>query len=193
MKHRKFAFANTYGSYQLTLICHLQKLISKSILYKYMKRSLQLAKSRAMGWLGQGLSPRQLGFTLALGFAVGCVPVLGVTTAICTVLALAFGLNMPAIQAANWLAMPFQIFLLVPFLRLGQWLFRRPAMGFSRSQILAELTRAPWQAMARMGGMWSHALLAWLVMAAPFCLLLMLALTFLLGRLPRMSAAQSGD
>jgi hypothetical protein len=47
--------------------------------------------------------------------------------------------------------------------------------------------------MARMGGMWSHALLAWLVMAAPFCLLLMLALTFLLGRLPRMSAAQSGD
>jgi hypothetical protein len=100
---------------------------------------------------------------------------------------------MPAIQAANWLAMPFQIFLLVPFLRLGQWLFRRPAMGFSRSQILAELTRAPWQAMARMGGMWSHALLAWLVMAAPFCLLLMLALTFLLGRLPRMSAAQSGD
>ena len=122
-----------------------------------------------------------------------CVPLLGVTTAICTLLALAFGLNMAAIQAANWLAMPFQLFLLVPFLRLGQWLFRGPAMGFSRSQIVAQMTSAPWQAMTRLGGMWSHALLAWLVMAAPFCLLLMLALTFLLGRLPQISPAESGD
>ena len=35
------------------------------------------ARAKIMEWLSQGLSPRQLAFTLALGFAIGCIPLLG--------------------------------------------------------------------------------------------------------------------
>src|SRR5580698_10669544 len=84
---------------------------------------MQTAQEKVLEWLQCGMAPRQLAFTLALGFAIGCIPLLGVTTAICALLALVLRLNMPAIQAANWVAMPLQLVLLIPFLRLGQWLF----------------------------------------------------------------------
>ena len=49
------------------------------------------------GWLRQGISPGRLGLTLALGFAIGCIPVVGVPTVLCAALALLFRLNQPAI------------------------------------------------------------------------------------------------
>src|SRR5208283_1264779 len=78
-------------------------------------------KRKAAVWLRQGISPHQLALTLALGFAIGCFPILGVTTAICAVLAVALRLNLPAIQAANYAAMPLQLALVLPFVRLGGW------------------------------------------------------------------------
>ena len=160
-----------------------------------MNRWLTDAKTRAQGWLQQGLTPRQLACTLALGFAIGCVPLFGVTTAICTLVALTLRLNMPAIQAANWVAMPFQLFLLVPFLRLGQWIFGAPAANFSREQLVSRMTSSPIQVAGQMGGMLGHAILAWLVTAGPACLLLALALSLIFARLPRLSPAPapSGD
>ncbi len=39
------------------------------------------AKRTAVLWLGQGISPLRLAVTLALGFAIGCIPVIGIPTA----------------------------------------------------------------------------------------------------------------
>ena len=47
------------------------------------------AKRNAILWLSQGISPRRLALTLALGFAVGCIPVVGIPTVLCAGLALA--------------------------------------------------------------------------------------------------------
>jgi uncharacterized protein (DUF2062 family) len=162
-----------------------------------MTRWMHKTKVRLTGWLSQGLNPRQLAFTLALGFAVGCIPLLGVTTAICTLLAVLLRLNMPAIQAANWVAMPVQVALLVPFLRLGQWLFRGNAIDFNLSQILAQLAAAPARALFEMSGLLTHALFAWFITVGPACILLMGALTFLLSRIPQLAPAvapaEAGD
>ena len=154
---------------------------------------MQDAKVRVAGWLSQGLSPRRLAFTLVLGFAIGCIPLFGVTTALCTLVALVLRLNMPAIQAANWVAMPLQVMLLFPFLRLGQWLFPGQSVSLNRSQVLSQLTTAPFQALGQMGGLLSHAMLGWLVTVGPGCLLLMLMLTHVLSRVPRLPAAAAGD
>jgi len=158
-------------------------------------RRVLSAQEKVLEWLKCGISPRRLAFTLALGFAIGCIPLLGVTTGICALLAMALGLNMPAIQAANWLAMPLQVVLLIPFLRLGQWLFPAGSMVFSRTEILARVQAAPWHAMEQMGGLFGHALLAWVITAAPVLLVLTLALTPLMDRVARMVAAQqtAGD
>src|SRR4051794_16880553 len=81
--------------------------------------SFEELKQKARNWLLLGISPQRLALTLALGFVVGCFPVFGVTTGICALMAFVFRLNLPAIQAANYAAMPFQLALLVPFVKLG--------------------------------------------------------------------------
>jgi len=149
---------------------------------------VQLAQERVLEWLKCGMAPRQLAFTLALGFAIGCIPLLGVTTAICALAALTLRLNMPAIQAANWLAMPLQIVLLIPFLRLGQWMFPGSAISFERTALLARLQASPLQSLIQMGGLFGHATVAWMVAAAPALLLMTLLLTPLMSRVAKLAA-----
>ena len=88
-----------------------------------MSTALNSVQQKAGVWLRQGIAPRRLALTLALGFAIGCIPVVGIPTLVCAGLAVALRLNLPAIQAANYVAMPFQVALIVPFVRLGGWLF----------------------------------------------------------------------
>jgi len=149
---------------------------------------VRIAQEKALEYLQGGLAPRQLAFTLALGFAVGCIPLLGITTGICALLALALRLNMPAIQAANWIAMPAQIVLLIPFLRLGQWLFRGQSIAFNPKLLAAQIEAAPWHVLTQMSGLFGHALLAWLLMATPALLLMTLLLTPLMHRVSRLAA-----
>ena len=86
-------------------------------------QALDSIKQKAAVYLRQGISPRRLALTLSLGFVVGCIPLVGLPTALCAVIALTFRLNQPAIQAANYLAMPFQVALIVPLVKLGEKLF----------------------------------------------------------------------
>jgi uncharacterized protein (DUF2062 family) len=84
-----------------------------------MNRSFKAMQLKAAGWMQTGLSPRRLALTLALGFAIGCIPVLGIPTALCLLVALPLRMNVPAMQAANYAAMPLQVVLIFPFARLG--------------------------------------------------------------------------
>ena len=149
---------------------------------------VRIAQQKVLEYLQSGLAPRQLAFTLALGFAIGCIPLLGVTTAICALLALVLRLNMPAIQAANWVAMPLQVVLLIPFLRLGQWLFRGQSIAFNPKVLAAQIEAAPWHVLVQMSGLFGHALLAWLITAGPALLLMTLLLTPLMHRVSRLAA-----
>jgi uncharacterized protein (DUF2062 family) len=148
-------------------------------------------KQSAADWLRQGISPRRLALTLALGFAIGCFPVVGIPTALCAILALALRLNLPAIQAANYLVMPLQLVLIVPFVRLGGWLL---ASGTNQSVKAAGLFHSsPINMLLGFGGLAGHAMLAWLVLAVPAVALMTFALTVVLRRLPALATANSGD
>ena len=136
-------------------------------------------------WLKCGIAPRQLAFTLALGFAIGCIPLLGVTTGICALIAILLRLNMPAIQAANWVAMPLQVVLLIPFLRMGQWLFRGESSAFNPAQLLLQIEAAPWRSLLQMSGLFGHAVLAWMITAGPALVLMTVLLTPLMHRISR--------
>jgi uncharacterized protein (DUF2062 family) len=144
------------------------------------------AAHRASLWLNQGISPRRLALTLALGIGVGCIPVVGVPTLLCAALAFAFRLNFPAIQAANYAVMPLQLLLIVPFVRLGQRLLPS-APGIARS---AFLHLPSLHLAASVSGLAGQALLAWLLVAVPSVLLLTIALTRLLERIPALNPSQ---
>lgn len=139
-------------------------------------------------WLRQGMSPRRLAFTIAVGFAVGCIPVVGIPTILCAALAMALRLNLPAIQAANYAAMPLQLILIVPFVRFGGWMFGRGGAGSTPILHLTVLGAGE-----KLGWMAGQALFAWLLVAVPAVALITLVLNLMLRRIPALSAAEAGD
>ncbi len=153
------------------------------------------AKRTAVLWLSQGISPRRLALTLALGFAVGCIPLVGIPTVLCAGLALALRLNLPVIQAANYAAMPLQLALILPFVRLGGWITTW-IMSAHPARFLAPRALEHLSALnlaTRMSGLAGEALLAWLVAAIPAVLLMTAALNLMLRRIPVLKSAQAGD
>jgi uncharacterized protein (DUF2062 family) len=154
-------------------------------------KTLESTKRKVAVWLRQGISPGRLALTLALGFAIGCFPVVGIPTALCALLAVAFGLNLPAIQAANYVVMPLQVALIVPFVRLGGRLFAfGPHPAFDARALLHS---SPLVAISQMGDLAAEAMLAWLVIAIPAVALMTLTLTLLLRRFPVVAAAASAN
>src|SRR5579875_2752751 len=109
-----------------------------------MRRTMGIEKleRNLAAWLSQGITPQRLAVTLALGFTIGCIPVLGAPTLLCAALALALRPNMPAIQAANYAAMPFQLALLVPFVRLGAHIVTPSALPATSAQQTPQLWAA---------------------------------------------------
>lgn len=157
-----------------------------------MRRLPATAKRNVKLCLSQGISPQRLALTLALGFAVGCIPVVGVPTVLCATLALALRLNLPAIQAANYAAMPLQLILIVPFARLGQWLVTADSSRVLDPHLLLRLPSLA--IVTRMSSLAGQALLAWLLVAVPAVALMTLALTMMLRRIPALAAAEAaGD
>jgi uncharacterized protein (DUF2062 family) len=150
-------------------------------------------KRKASVWLVQGISPRRLALTLALGFAIGCIPVVGIPTILCAGIALGLRLNLPAIQAANYLAMPLQLMLIVPFVRMGGWLLASDKGQTPSAAAL--MSFSPFVLMTQVGSLAGHALLAWLLIAIPAVLLMTATLTVMLRKIPALQAAEieAGD
>lgn len=74
-----------------------------------------------MALLKQGVTPHKLALTIALGAVLGNFPVFGMTTFLCTAVAFALKLNLPAIHLVNYLMYPIQISLVIPFIQIGSW------------------------------------------------------------------------
>ena len=116
------------------------------------------------GLLSQGITPHKVALTLALGVVIGLNPVIGTSTTLCMVLALRFRLNVPLIQLINFLVYPLQILLLIPFVQVGQWMFRQPPLPFSGAQIREMLGAGMWRAIQALWIYALHGLAAWMLL-----------------------------
>ena len=116
-----------------------------------------------LGMLRHGLSPEGLAWSLAVGVAIGIIPLFGTSTMLCVGAAFAFRLNQPAMQLANYLAYPLQILLILPFIRLGERLFGAPHLPLSLA-LLEEALRVDARGAIRLfwASLW-HASVAWLL------------------------------
>src|SRR5487761_2147612 len=81
--------------------------------------------------LTRGVAPDRLALSVAIGIVVGNIPILGVSTALCALIALVFRLNLAAVQLAQAAMAPTQILLIIPFVRLGEWLTHAPPQPLS--------------------------------------------------------------
>jgi uncharacterized protein (DUF2062 family) len=63
-------------------------------------------REKMIGFLKQGITPRDLSLAVALGIMLGTFPVIGSTTLLCIAASVVLRLNLPAIQSVNWLVSP---------------------------------------------------------------------------------------
>lgn len=115
--------------------------------------------------LTQGVTPGRLALALSLGAMFGVIPVLGVTTLLCGVVAATLRLNQPAMQVANFAAYPVQLALFVPFFHAGARLFSQPPLNLTVAQLRAEVHADRWGTMVHYAGANLRAVVAWAVLA----------------------------
>jgi uncharacterized protein (DUF2062 family) len=122
--------------------------------------------------LRQGISPDRLALCVSIGVVVGNIPILGVSTILCTIIALIFRLNLPAIQLVQAAMAPTQVLLFIPFVRLGEWILRVPPQPVSIKAALALMAQGIWHTVEVLWDSILHASLAWALLA-PFCIRLL--------------------
>ncbi|HEY2822473.1 MAG TPA: DUF2062 domain-containing protein [Candidatus Acidoferrum sp.] len=135
--------------------------------------------------LRQGVTPEQIALSIVFGVMLGVFPVLGATTALCAIAALAFRLNLPAIQLVNYFVYPLQIALLIPFFRLGEKLFRAPHLPLSVPQIYAMIHASMTGAVRALWITTWHAIIVWSLLASVAGIVLYLLLIPVLRRVSR--------
>lgn len=133
--------------------------------------------------LRQGITPEKIALSIALGVTLGVTPVLGSTSLLCFLAAVVFHLNVPAIQLVNYFVYPLQFALLIPFIRMGEWIFAARPASISVAQILNLIRTDAWSAIATLWTATMHALVAWLALGSLASLVIYLLLTPALRRL----------
>jgi len=115
--------------------------------------------------LVQGATPRKLACSLACGVVCGIFPVMGATTLLCIGAALLFGLNLPAVQLVNYFIYPFQLALIVPFIRAGEVILRMDSTRLSLQQMVAIFAQDRMKGLDVLWRLALHGVFAWLLLA----------------------------
>ncbi|XP_020680741.1 uncharacterized protein LOC110098302 isoform X1 [Dendrobium catenatum] len=124
--------------------------------------------------IGRGAEPKQLAFSTALGLTLGIFPICGVTLLLCgfAIAILGKHCHAPSTLLANFIATPIELSLVIPFLRLGEFItggshfpltsdaLKKVLTGHASREVLLSIV---------------HALLGWIV-AAPIILAVLYSL-----------------
>jgi hypothetical protein len=115
--------------------------------------------------LCEGVTPRRLAWSLALGVVVGINPTVGLTTLVLVVIAWAFGLNQFASQIGLHAVAPLHLLLFLPFIEVGVYVFHTRRLPLSRQQI-ERLSHHPLRLFHEIWQWEWHALVVWGLVAA---------------------------
>jgi hypothetical protein len=72
-------------------------------------------------------------------------------------------LNQPIIQAINWSSYALQLLMILPFVRLGEWIFRAPRLGLSAEGFVAMAKADPFGTIVAVWPTLWHAVAAWAI------------------------------
>lgn len=131
----------------------------------YMVRMRFLDKLK--GFLKQGATPKALAKSTTIGLLLGVFPMLGVTTLMMGAISVRWKLNLPLMLAVSYLIYPLQIVLLIPFVRLGEWLTGVAPANFSLDAMTDAFAANFTAALVDLGTSNLVAILGWCMLALP--------------------------
>lgn len=115
--------------------------------------------------LGNGLNVHAGSMAVATSFTIGVFPIIGFSTPLNTLAALSLRLNQPIIQVVNWITGPLKLILIIPFLRLGEWLFAAEPFSLSLTEFSRIFFADWWGTTQEFAWTFVHAICGWLVVA----------------------------
>jgi hypothetical protein len=122
-------------------------------------------------FLEMGLTPDAVALGVSVGIVVGVFPFLGLTTLLAAVIVLILRLNMPLVQAVNYLMAPIHILMIVPWIRAGEYVFGRARGPLTAKETIFLIQHKPWIALEAIWWDILRAVGAW-CLAAPFLILI---------------------
>lgn len=136
--------------------------------------------------LTQGVSPEALSWAIAGGILTGIFPIMGTTTAVGIVTAIALRLNQPTLHAIRMLMYPLQLALILFFVRIGEWILQAEPVAFSIPQMLELFAESPARFLSEFGMTCLHAIIAWVILAPIAALIISFATRPILRRAARL-------
>lgn len=123
-------------------------------------------------FLKQGTSPHKLAISISLGFVLGLFPMLGVTTFVGFAISFVFKLNVAAIQLVNYLMYPVQIALIIPFIKIGSWLFGTDSINYTITELIEYMSEDFYGALANLWELFVLGIFAWGILIIPLGLVM---------------------
>jgi hypothetical protein len=144
--------------------------------------NLSTLKSKIATLFKQGLTPIQLTQSILVSALISIIPILGLSTFLLTLLSLKRKLNLPIMIALSYLMWPIQLLMIIPFIKIGEFIFSVPQPHHSVEEIIASfqnsflgtLSQLSFELLCGFGG--------WLLTAVPFFTLLYLVSNFLISK-----------
>ena len=101
-----------------------------------MKKKIYTLKDKVTALFKQGLSPILLSQSIIVSGALSIIPILGVSTFILTALSIKKKLNLPIMIAISYLMWPIQILLIIPIIRVGEFIFSVTSSHHTAEEII---------------------------------------------------------
>jgi uncharacterized protein (DUF2062 family) len=117
--------------------------------------------------LTQGITVEKIALSIVVGAVVGIFPVLGTTTVLCTLVAVALRLNLIAVQTVHYAMTPVQLVMIIPFTRVGEHVVGAAPQPLSLQAGLDLIAQGALQAVVILWSAIWHAMVGWVVLA-PF-------------------------
>ena len=124
-----------------------------------------------LGFLKQGMTPHKLALGIALGIAIGLIPIIGITTLLGLLLSFTFRINVAVVQVVNYFIYPLQILLILPLIELGSFFLSIPAIPYSIDQILEMLNADLLLALNKLWLATLGGVFAWAILVIPVSIL----------------------
>lgn len=123
------------------------------------------------GLLKQGLTPKELALSISIAVLIGVFPIYGTTTFILAFLALRLRLNLPIMIAVSYVLTPAQILLIIPFARVGEFLFGFETLGMDMESLQNAYADGILEVFSQYSGRLVLAVGGWMIVTIPIAVL----------------------
>lgn len=147
-----------------------------------MKKKIYTLKDKVTALFKQGLSPMLLSQSIIASGALSIIPILGVSTFILTALSIKKKLNLPIMIAISYLMWPIQILLIIPFIRMGEFIFSVPSTNHTAEEIINSFQNNFFQTLSHLSFELLCGLGGWLLTVVPVSIGTYLVLLLLMKR-----------